>query len=391
MDIMRPMYAVAESPEKLETRWNDPNYVMELKLDGIREICYWDNVRNRFFGRRISVKDGKPVEKTDNLPALRDFKIPAFQDCVFDGEIVSPHTPTTGVSDFKIVESIMGSKPERATALQEEHGLLKYMVFDILIYKGKDVTALPLKERRTLLVELFGEAGFDAGMVNPYPIVLLPQFAGDGQILRALAREYFRAGCEGVILKDINASYRQDKRPANVWIKVKKIDTEDVVIIGSEPASIEYTGKDTKTWMYWETPKGQKIKLTDFDGKRHKKSVMNLVPEGSRPITRLYYNGWIGALRFAQWVKDTEANRETYKKTIVREENNRLLIDFGECGQFTDEEFVEFTNYLDKHIGKVIEIEYMERYPTGKFRHARFCRLRTDKGPEDCVYEPAEG
>lgn len=387
MDIMRPMYAVAEAPEKLETRWSNPNYVMELKLDGIREICYWDNKKNRLYGRRISVKTKLPVEKTDNIPSIRDAKVDIFQDCVFDGEIVSPGTLLRKVSDFDYVQSVMGSKPERATNIQNERGNLEYIVFDLLVIRGEDITSKPFKERRQLLQRLFNRARVEGQL--PSNVKLNPQFNGSEQLKRTIARKFFDVGAEGVILKDINAVYQQDKRPANVWVKVKKIDTEDVIVIGYEPATVEYTGKDISTWLYWQLPNGNKIRVAEEDGKRFKTSVQAFLPDGATPISRFHYNGWIGALRFGQWVSDTEENRKTYSKLIIAEDekHKKILIDFGECSGITDEQRIEYSNNKVKYLGKVFEIEYMERFPTGRFRHPRFYRWRPDKSPVDCTYD----
>lgn len=55
-----------------------------------------------------------------------------------------------------------------------------------------------------------------------------------------------------------------------------------------------------------------------------------------------------------------------------------LLTDYGKVGTgFSDEDRQKFTW---EHIGgKLIEVEYMEMTPYGKFRHARFIRIREDK------------
>lgn len=55
-----------------------------------------------------------------------------------------------------------------------------------------------------------------------------------------------------------------------------------------------------------------------------------------------------------------------------------MITDMGKVGTgLTDAQRAEFTE--DSPIGKIIEVEAMELTPSGKFRHPRFVRLRTDK------------
>jgi ATP-dependent DNA ligase len=70
---------------------------------------------------------------------------------------------------------------------------------------------------------------------------------------RGLLAEELESGREGIVLKNLQASYQfgtfqRDAKPANNWYKVKKKDTIDVKITGSEPPEQYY--RDPVTGVY---------------------------------------------------------------------------------------------------------------------------------------------
>ena len=55
------------------------------------------------------------------------------------------------------VGGLSNSLPEKAQQYQREHGDAELYVWDVAEYKGKDVSALPYRERRTVCRELVRE------------------------------------------------------------------------------------------------------------------------------------------------------------------------------------------------------------------------------------------
>lgn len=222
-----------------KSMWTDPKWVAEEKFDGDRRIAQFMGGEQvtRFTGTRESVDGSGYVEKTENIPHLSGYgdvypfskNIETLNGTVLDGEIIAPFAKDLPGGKSKYVTAIMGSKPERAIALQEKHGWLEYMVFDCLYWKGEDVRAWPLDQRR----ELAGTALLNWS--NKYAkLVQQCDRHTDTFYLNVTA-----AGGEGVILKHANHTYGNEK----LWVKVKKDWTADVVIIGFEPGKGKYKGQ----------------------------------------------------------------------------------------------------------------------------------------------------
>lgn len=348
-NILLPMGAKeVKDAKKMEALWDNPEYIAEEKLDGARYL----SIGGRFFSRRISDVTGIPVEKTAQVPHLASV-LEKYPNLILDGEVYYEGMTSNEVT------SIMGSLPERAIALQEERGKLKYVVFDILRdLEGEWLIDLPWIERRKKLEEFhqtFILRDENAHYVDISTVVLTQK------------KEFYKAivarGGEGVILKNINGKYIPDKKPAWNWIKVKKHITDDVVIIGFKPPVKEYNGKELDTWLYWEDPNGNKREVVYT---KEGMSNAELVKFGFVPVTKFYFNNWIGAVKFGKYDKDGN------------------LVELGECSGLTDELRKDMSENPDKYIGQVMEIGAMEKTRDGFYRHPVFNRMRPDKNPHEC-------
>jgi len=100
--------------------WTSDRYVGEPKYDGSNYLMHCCLGENRFTSRHISKKTGQFVEKTENVPHLRDLFVQEGLDkelegCVFGGEIVYQDTVHSKSMD---VTKVMGSLPLRAIEIQ---------------------------------------------------------------------------------------------------------------------------------------------------------------------------------------------------------------------------------------------------------------------------------
>lgn len=299
--------------------WDDNNeWIAEAKLDGSRYLWHIENDRNYLTSRRISVKTGQYVEKSDCIPHLRDLKLKNFKSTIIlDGEIMVPNSWEKISSS---VTSIVGSLPERAIELQEEHGYLEYHIFDILFYEGEDCREYSLSKRQNFFKAVY----YESYLFNNQYIKLIESTMKDKKLYY---EKIVKDGGEGVVLKNLNSIYGKD------WIKVKKEETWDVVIIGYKDAK-EYTEKVS----------------------------------GEKSISKFYERGWIGAIEFGQY-KDGNLNS------------------YGYCSGMTEDVRAEISNNKEKYIGQTIEMKAQQRLKSGHFRHPVFVRFRQDKSPEECIYE----
>jgi len=215
LEDVEPMAAGVLKGDDLEAAWLDDNRVAEEKLDGARYILHLLDGHNRVFSRRKSVVDDKRIEKTDNVPHLRDMKH-GLAGTILDGEIV-----VAGNSKSNDVTRIMGSNSLRAAEVQEASGAVTYKVFDILKHKGRDLRGLPYRERYAILRRVVRELGKE--------FIVRPRRAMTDK------REFFNRilaeGGEGVILKDLDAPYREGIRDV-AWAKVKREKNWNVICTG---------------------------------------------------------------------------------------------------------------------------------------------------------------
>jgi ATP-dependent DNA ligase len=102
------------------------------------------------------------------------------------------------------------------------------MAFDIIQYKGNDVTMLSYIERRRIL-KSFIEC-FDNDHVKLAPAT---------KNKKALYDKIVARGGEGVMLKNIHAPYSIGER-SDAWLKVKKVLTVDAIIMKLVPGKGKY-------------------------------------------------------------------------------------------------------------------------------------------------------
>ncbi len=220
-----PMLASSVGEEKLNKLWGDFNWRCEEKLDGSRYILQFDSKgKPHLTSRRISVKTGKLVDKTENLRGYVVNDCPELANTILDGEIV-------GGSCFGDTVSLMGSSSARAQELLKNGMKVRYYLFDILMYQGMNFVKarMDFTSRREWLTKAINIPK----LINPYWKVLtqLPN-------AKSSFDKIVKTGGEGVILKNICGLYTEGDRSKD-WIKVKKIQTYDGVILDA----YEGTGK----------------------------------------------------------------------------------------------------------------------------------------------------
>lgn len=214
-------YEPTKPPAGFPHRW-----IMEPKLDGFRLQVIIDPLGEiATYTRTNHVATGKmPAVET----AMRELS-EALAGTVLDGEAV--YIDECGKADFNFTARVMGSGADVARTKQRVASkYVSFMAFDILWLQGRDVRGLPLKERRLLLERVVRAFESDH-------IVVTPQAPPSD----AQHRFYTEAFGEGSVLKDLEAPYKAGRSKA--MLKWKKVDTEDVVVMGMEPGKGKFAGQ----------------------------------------------------------------------------------------------------------------------------------------------------
>ena len=188
--------------------FNDPDWIYELKLDGIRCIAYLDN--------RTELRNKRNDRLLPKVPELGSIHECAGERCILDGELVILRN---GVPDFFELQRRTLTTNRLKLQLSYESYPASFVAYDILYLKDTSLLELPLLERKRLLSETITETPSLA--VSRY----LPE---KGIELFEVAKAQ---GLEGVVAKKSNSKYYLDKRTKE-WIKFKYLADQDFVVCG---------------------------------------------------------------------------------------------------------------------------------------------------------------
>ncbi|TDN92546.1 ATP-dependent DNA ligase [Microbacterium sp. BK668] len=212
---LRPMLSTTASPERARAdarQWGEPAWA-EAKWDGIRAVGVWDGASLRLWARSGNESTAKYPEITGGDPGLGD------EPCVVDGELVALDN---GRPSFALLQTRMNLVGVGDIARLAKRTPVHYYLFDVLVARGRDVTGLPLSDRRRILEDLAGHT-----MTS---IVVPPVFDDVDAALEASRR----FDLEGIVVKDPRSTYRRGTRSESS-LKVKLTRTQEVVIAGIRP------------------------------------------------------------------------------------------------------------------------------------------------------------
>lgn len=202
-DSIKPMKArVLQNPPQ------PPGWVYEPKWDGFRMVA-WAGAE-----QRLESRNGKDLLRyfPELLPALQQLP----PGTVVDGEVV---VIRNGVTDFDALQMRIHPAKSRIDLLAAQTPA-KLIVFDVLAHDAENVMARPYAERRTLLESIYADLGEDW---------YLTPVTGDPAEAERWFHEYEAAGCDGIICKQTDQPYVEDKRN---WVKWKHRRTIDCVVGG---------------------------------------------------------------------------------------------------------------------------------------------------------------
>ncbi len=191
--------------------FNDPDWIYELKLDGIRCIAYLDNNH-----KKTVLRNKRNINLLPKVPELTEIFKNVNERCILDGELI---ILKNGVPDFfEIQRRALTSNIFKIQLSYEKHPA-SFVAYDILYLKDKELLDLPLLERKSLLSMTVIES----------PSIAVSRYLGEKGI------ELFEVAkaqeLEGVIAKKKDSKYYLDKRTKD-WIKFKFLADKDFVVCG---------------------------------------------------------------------------------------------------------------------------------------------------------------
>ena len=423
LKYISPMLAKElEEEEKQDACLNSPDYYVEEKFDGTRATLHFCEEFTRCFSRRVSNKTGWFCENSDSVPHIRDIAIPELAGTIIDGEMFIPDRP------FKDVASTLNCKWDKAVARQEEIGKIVFHAFDIMYYKGIRVEMMPLHRRKVYLQKVidavksqyiemvaYHECGQAISTVpyekthgnlsevfnrlgskkEAYPNFYREMKSNGGNFHALSPRAFYEyivaTGGEGVIVKPKDGKYHYKR--GWEYSKIKKFLTRECIIMGYSEPTDDYKGKfpTIDKWDYWETTDGDVVDLSSLTPTEREQFKKNWYPDECRPVSKFYAKGWVGNIRFGVIITPEEESKLPKGKKFNIEEAyayDKLvrLLEVGECSGFDEETRQYITEHKVELRGTVLEVKANEIFKdTGKLRHPRFLRFRTDKSPLECT------
>jgi DNA ligase D-like protein (predicted ligase) len=180
-----------------------PEWLYEVKLDGYRALVMKS-------ADRVQIRSRNNKDLTASYPGIVSAAARLrAATAVVDGEIVA--VDGQGRPSFQALQN-RGSFPQ--------HTIVFY-AFDLLHVDGRDITRLPLEERKARLADVVRESG----------VLLSASLPGTAAQVISVVRG---AGLEGVIAKRRASAYKAGLR-TETWVKLKLDRQQEFVVGGYRP------------------------------------------------------------------------------------------------------------------------------------------------------------
>jgi DNA ligase-1 len=218
-DLSRPYPFFLASPleDPPDTLGERSAWLAEWKWDGIRAQLVKRGASSWLWSRGEELITARFPELAQVWSALPD-------GTVLDGEVLafSQGKPLP----FSVLQRRIGRQKLSAEILAEAPASL--MAYDLLEFEGRDLRALPLRERRAMLEPLVKGDRF---------VLSAPVEAASWEELRQLREGSRERGVEGLILKRLDSPYRSG-RPRGEWWKWKIAPYSiDAVLVYAQPGN----------------------------------------------------------------------------------------------------------------------------------------------------------
>ncbi len=302
---------------------DDSDMIFELKIDGIRCVCY---------------KDGSDITLLSRNGIWFHYKFPEIvmdlqrsvnaERAVIDGEIYVPDAD--GNPSFQMLSRRIHLDGKDAVDSISMDMPAIYAVFDVMSVDGKDVTSHPLIDRKKILDRVISDSA---------NIVKLP-YSDDG---RSMWKFVQWRGLEGIIAKKKQSMYEPGERSYS-WLKVKSLKTMDVIVLGY------------------------------VTGSGRRKDIGSILT-GCYHRGRLVYTGMVGTgLSEREWTELLEKLKGLPETGDPFRGSADIRVLGGRRIVWVEQKYV-------------VEVRFMHLTEQMILRAASILRMRDDKDPKECVLE----
>ena len=190
--------------------FDDPDWIFEPKLDGLRVLCWFDAHRLRVLSRQYKAQNAQFPDLIAALHPCLPYRV------ILDGEVVC--LDAQGRSSFRLLQQRLHLQdPTMIKERMRQYPAYLYL-FDLLYLDHYDVTGLPLEQRKRLLRE----------SVRWTDCIRWTEYTPEA------GTELFQDICEqsgeGIIGKHRRSLYVPER--SRSWVKIKCLGRQEFVIGG---------------------------------------------------------------------------------------------------------------------------------------------------------------
>jgi bifunctional non-homologous end joining protein LigD len=313
-ESIQPMLATL-----VDQPFDSEEWLYEIKWDGYRAVAF-------MHGKTIDLKSRNEKSFAEKFYPIYDELKKMKLDAVLDGEVVV--LGETGKANFGSLQNWRS----------EADGDLVYYVFDILWYKGLNLTELPLVDRKAILKQI---------LPSSKTIWISQEFDGSGIEFMEAAK---KMGLEGIMAKRKDSLYHIKDRTKE-WLKIKANKRQEVVIGG-------FTRNDDSNKVF--------------------SSILVGVYEGKE----LIYTGKVGTGFNDKMQKEMMAQ---FKRLIIDKPPFSEEPDVNKPSRFRPNPPHATVTWLKPQL--IGEVEYTELTSDGVMRHPSFQGMRSDKDAKTVILE----
>jgi bifunctional non-homologous end joining protein LigD len=296
--------------------FSDPAWIYETKLDGQRSLLFREASSIRLMTRNRK-------DRTAHYPDLEEaLRRSIGADLIADGEIVAFDGPRTSFS--RLQGRMQNARPSAALVAAQP---VIYYLFDLLWFDGRDLTALPLTDRKDRLRDAIRFAD---------PLRYSDHLEEDVELALQVACEQ---GLEGLIAKRAGSPYVAGR--SREWLKFKCVLEQEFVVVG------------------WTDPQRSRTGIGAL--------LVGYYADGA-----LCYAGKVGT-----GFNQRELERLSARLTRLERRTSPL----------SDTGGVQKSGVHWARPELVAQVGFGEWTPDGKLRHPRYLGLRDDKAPTEVVRE----
>jgi len=306
--------------------FSDPEWLFEIKWDGIRALAWVEDGR-----LELRARSGRVI--TSQYPELANLpQRVRVRRALLDGELVA--LDESGRSDFERLQARMNVS--RPSPLQQRQEPVTYYLFDILHCEGYDLRQVPLRDRKRLLKSALEWGG---------PLRYADDQKEQGRELFELAGQL---GLEGIIGKHERSPYLSGAR-SPYWVKFKVVQELDAVLGG------------------WTDPRGSREHFGALLLGLYNSAGLKAASTG----TALGYVGSVGS-------GFTNRTQKTVFERLQRVKSEHCPFAFVP-------ETKETAHWVEPTL--VARVKYANWTQEKRLRAPVFLGLRDDRDPRDCVFE----